>query len=288
MPTTMRDASYNGTTSVLAEANGKTEMREARAMTVSTAALRIGLAHFIHEFSKPLQVVYWTASMMDKLMPKARGCSDPFVDKMFRELKGGVDQLILLVSALESQLKSLWMIDPCFDSVNINSLLDELLQSDAMSFADGGICIDKDLDADLPAIRGDEKLLRHVFLNLFSNAVDAMPSGGVLSVKTSMREGSLWLEVTDTGVGIPPDLDIFRPFTTSKPKGMGLGLAITRHIIETHGGTISYESDPGKGTTFYLSLPRMIETNTTPDRGEAAGANNSDGILQFYAQAADR
>ncbi|HEX6769593.1 MAG TPA: HAMP domain-containing sensor histidine kinase [Candidatus Binatia bacterium] len=278
MAPAMSETIDTGALSQPAKADGKTAMRQPPAMTVSTAALRIGLAHFIHEINNPLQSVYWTAGMMDKLMPKANGCGDPFVGKMFHELKGGVDRLVSLVGALESQLKSLWMIDPCFAAVNVDSLIDGLLQSEATSFADAGIRIVKDIGANLPAVRGDEKLLRQIFLNLIRNAVDAMPKGGVLSVRTDRREASLWLELSDTGVGIPPGVDVFRPFATSKPKGMGLGLAITRHIVETHGGTISYESQPGKGTTFYLSLPRIIETNPRPCLGEAAGENNSDGL----------
>ena len=71
-----------------------------------------------------------------------------------------------------------------------------------------------------------------------------------MSVSAGARAGSVWLEIADTGAGIAPDLDAFQPFTTSKPRGMGLGLAITRHIVEIHGGTITYQSASGKGTTF--------------------------------------
>jgi len=123
-----------------------------------------------------------------------------------------------------------------------------------------GIRIDKDTVGVLPVIQGDRQLLRHVFLNLFRNAVDAMPNGGVFTVRAGTRARLLWIELSDTGGAIPPDFDAFRPFTTTKPEGLGLGLAITRHIVEIHGGTISYQSEPGKGTTFYLTFPQMGET----------------------------
>lgn len=88
--------------------------------------------------------------------------------------------------------------------------------------------------------------------------------------RAGTRERSLWFELSDTGVEIPSDLDVFQPFATSKPGGMGLGLAITRHIVETHGGTMSYKSQPSKGTTLYLSLPQMIETKSDSAQREPA------------------
>ena len=284
----MTESHYNGGPLQPATGNATTELREPPVMTVSTAALRIGLAHFIHEINNPLQLIYSTANMMDTLMPKANGSGDPFVGKMFQGLRNGVDQLIALISSLRSQLESLWMINPSFDAVNLSALIDEILHSHAATFDTCCIRVHMDIAAHLPAIHGDKQLLRHVFLNLFKNAVDAMPKGGVLSVTAGARERSLWLELSDTGIGIPPDLDVFQPFVTSKPKGMGLGLAITRHIIETHRGTISYRSQPGTGTTFSLSFPRMIETKTISGRREPAEDDDSDGVLELRGDAADR
>ena len=276
MQTTMRDTQHNGAPSQPGKANGQIKSCAPPAMTVATATLRIGLAHFIHEINNPLQQVYWTATMMDTLMPKAHGSGDPFVGKLFQQLKCGLDHLVSLISSLEPQLKTLWMINPSYDLVNSNSLIDEILQSDAVRLNTRGICIDKGADGELPVIQGDKQLLRHVFLNLFRNAVDAMPNGGVLTVRTGTLERSLWLELSDTGCGIPPDLDAFQPFTTSKPDGLGLGLAITRHIVEIHGGTINYQSEPGKGTTFYLSFPHKAETKEHSCRPETVEENKSD------------
>ena len=274
MPTTLSEPIYTSAPSQPTNENGDIKMREPPALTVSTAALRVGLAHFIHEINNPLQQVYWTAKMMDTLMPKANGSGDPFVGKLFQELTRGLDRLISLVSSLELQLKALWMINPSSESVNVNSLIDEILQTDLASLGANGIRIDKETGTGLPLMQADKQLLRYVFLNLFRNAADAMPKGGVLSVRAGTRRGSLWIEVSDTGIEMPPDLDVFQPFATSKPEGMGLGLAITRHIVEIHGGTISYRSDPGKGKTFYLSFPQMFETEEDSTRLEAAQYGN--------------
>jgi signal transduction histidine kinase len=256
----MTEAKYHGHLYQSADAPESNESLRTPAATVSPDALRIGLAHFIHEINTPLQMVYWAADMMDTHMPKTSGCGDPFAGKMLQELKGGVDQLISLVGSLRSQLESLWQINPSMNSVDLNSLIVDVVQSEAARFGAGGIRVDTEIAAALPAIQADEKLLRQVFVNLFRNAADAMPEGGVLTVRADARAGSVGLEIADTGAGIAPELDAFQPFTTSKPRGMGLGLAITRHIVEIHGGTIAYRSEPGKGTTFYLRFSRSFET----------------------------
>jgi signal transduction histidine kinase len=97
--------------------------------------------------------------------------------------------------------------------------------------------------------------MRQVILNLANNAVDAMPGGGQLTVKALSSGDGVVLEITDTGIGISPDVDIFEPFFTTKPHGTGIGLTIVRQIVQAHRGTISYHSEPGKGTSFFIRLP---------------------------------
>ena len=100
--------------------------------------------------------------------------------------------------------------------------------------------------------------LQQVFLNLLLNAIEAMPKGGTLSLKTNHNpeKNTVEIEISDTGKGIANEMidTIFQPFVTTKRKGTGLGLAITRRLIEQQGGTISVKSHPGQGTVFYLSL----------------------------------
>jgi signal transduction histidine kinase len=101
--------------------------------------------------------------------------------------------------------------------------------------------------------------LQQVFLNLFMNARDAMPSGGVLEVRTFCNNGSVEVEVADTGVGIPGDhlKRIFDPFFTTKTsgRGTGLGLSVSYGIIKEHAGKIDVRSTPGRGTAFRLEFP---------------------------------
>jgi signal transduction histidine kinase len=111
----------------------------------------------------------------------------------------------------------------------------------------------------LPEIRGDLGKLQQVFLNLFLNARDAMEGGGDLTIRTWSDNGSVRVEVADSGHGIPPEnlARIYDPFFTTKAtrKGTGLGLAVTYGIVKEHGGSIEVDSRPGAGTRFVLAFP---------------------------------
>jgi len=107
----------------------------------------------------------------------------------------------------------------------------------------------------------DPPRIKQILLNLCRNAVEAMPAGGVLSLRAASQNGEVVLEVSDTGVGVPPsDVGrIFEPFYTTKPAGTGLGLPVCRRVAEAHGGRLTFESRPGQGTTFRVHLPRHLE-----------------------------
>lgn len=109
----------------------------------------------------------------------------------------------------------------------------------------------------------DEKQLQRVFLNLTRNAVQAMPDGGKLTVKTSETKDRVEIEFRDTGIGIADEnmTKLFTPLFTTKAKGIGMGLAICKKIVEEHDGTIDFESKVGQGTTFTIKLPKKEEAN---------------------------
>ena len=116
----------------------------------------------------------------------------------------------------------------------------------------------------LPAVRADEGQLRAVFLNLLRNSREAMPSGGVVTIRTRRERDAIEVEVSDTGGGIPPgDLTrIFEAFYSTKERGTGLGLAFTRQVVEEHGGSIRCDSAVGRGTTFVVRLPAAADERT--------------------------
>ncbi len=120
------------------------------------------------------------------------------------------------------------------------------------------IKIKTDFDPNLPETMADPMQLQQVFLNLMFNAIEAMPDGGAVAVKTSYdREvNTVNIAIADTGEGIEQSLldQIFQPFFTTKRKGSGLGLAVTRRLVEQHGGQVYVESAPNKGTVFNISF----------------------------------
>jgi signal transduction histidine kinase len=114
------------------------------------------------------------------------------------------------------------------------------------------------LDENLPIILGDPVHLGQIIRNILSNAIQAMPEGGNLTIKSEVpSQGWVDISTTDTGVGIPEDnlTKIFEPLFTTKAKGIGLGLAITKTLVEAHGGTIDVQSEIGTGSTFIVRLP---------------------------------
>jgi two-component system sensor histidine kinase AtoS len=142
--------------------------------------------------------------------------------------------------------------------VNVNNIIESVLtmQTSAKNME---IKIVKSLDAPLPDIFVDPMQVKQAILNLYANAVEAMPNGGVVSIKTSANEhkGMVLIEIADTGTGITEDVKekIFQPFFSTKSKGTGLGLAITKQIIEQHGGTIHAYNNKDGGAVFTILLP---------------------------------
>ncbi|MEM2879958.1 MAG: PAS domain S-box protein [Candidatus Bathyarchaeia archaeon] len=108
-----------------------------------------------------------------------------------------------------------------------------------------------------PKMKADSEKLKRIFVNLIRNAVDAMPKGGTLTIKSMKKGDSVVFTVSDTGVGMTKEVmeKLWTPLFTTKAKGMGFGLAICKRFVEAHGGTITVESAPGKGTTFTVTLP---------------------------------
>ena len=121
----------------------------------------------------------------------------------------------------------------------------------------------------LPELNFDPQQLHQVLLNLFKNALEAMPRGGELTVTTRVRGEHAEILVADTGEGMTPEVaaNVFQPYFTTKTKGTGLGLAISQGIIQEHGGAISVKSAPGQGTAFTIRLPLEPAASPAPPAG---------------------
>jgi len=139
--------------------------------------------------------------------------------------------------------------------LDLRTLLAEVMKMFTSEAEQFQILLTHELPAELPLIHADSERLKQIFLNLFKNALEAMPAGGKLSVSAFPQGQTLVISVSDTGSGIPEGVDIFQPFITTKSHGTGLGLSVVRELLSAHGGTISYTSKKGEGTTFQIVLP---------------------------------
>ena len=139
--------------------------------------------------------------------------------------------------------------------VNLKELVEAVLSSVIMP---SKIIMQIQIVDDFPEVKADLQLLKRILINLVTNAVQAMPDGGKLTLKSQITsDGQVTVSVEDTGVGIPEKIksQIFTPLFTTKPRGQGFGLAVCKRAIEAHGGSISFESQEGKGAKFTIKFP---------------------------------
>jgi signal transduction histidine kinase len=152
------------------------------------------------------------------------------------------------------------MPQPELSSVNLNEIVRTVVKLFEGQFSAVGrpaITPELHLEDGLPLIQADATLLHRAIENLVLNAMDAMPAGGVLMLRTAHKDGEVTLEISDTGTGLTPEESerLFTPYYTTKQHGTGLGLAIVQAVVADHGGRISVESETGVGTSFHIDLP---------------------------------
>jgi signal transduction histidine kinase len=153
------------------------------------------------------------------------------------------------------------MPQPHLQPVQVNDVVRgvmELCRAQCEAPGQNKIHCSTELDPALPRVTADAELLHRAISNLVLNAIDAMPNGGTLTARTHAENGKLSIEVADTGSGMTQEETekIFTPYYTNKKNGTGLGLAIAQSVVSDHLGRIRLESQPGRGSTFVIELPR--------------------------------
>lgn len=206
-----------------------------------------------HEVKNPLHALTLNLHLLEKEISVRAGASAA-AREYLTILRSEIERIHRIV---DNFLRFSKPAIPEVRPLNANALLDRVLSLIAFEAAEHHVTIDTAFDAALPAVPGDEGQLSQVFLNLAMNALQAMPDGGGLTVSTRLDRGSVEIAVKDTGEGIQPAAlpHVFDPYYTTRPRGMGLGLAIAHRIVEGHHGTIDAETDVGKGTTMIVRLP---------------------------------
>jgi PAS domain S-box-containing protein len=228
-------------------------MEEQMTQTEKLTSLGLLAAGVAHEVNTPLAVISNYIQMLAKQMPE----DDPrhnIIDKIVKQTFRASEIVNNLLNFSRTGAADLADID-------VNRVVEETLSLVAHPLKTSQIHIVKQLGESLPPVRGSANKLQQVFLNLFLNARDAMPAGGMLEVRTAAHNGSVEVEVADTGAGIPREHihRIFDPFFTTKSngRGTGLGLSVSYGIIKEHAGKIDVRSTPGKGTSFHVEFPAL-------------------------------
>ena len=228
-------------------------MEEQLSQTEKLTSLGLLAAGVAHEVNTPLAVISNYIQMLAKQMPDGdprQSIIEKIVKQTFRASEI-VNNLLNFSRTGAAQATD----------VDVNRVVEETLSLVAHPMKTSQIQIVKHLGETLPPVRGSANKLQQVFLNLFLNARDAMPGGGLLEIRTGAHNGSVEIEVVDTGAGIPREHihRIFDPFFTTKAsgRGTGLGLSVSYGIIKEHSGKIDVRSTPGKGTSFHVEFPAV-------------------------------
>jgi signal transduction histidine kinase len=229
------------------------EQRERLVQAERVAAWRELARRLAHELKNPLFPLQITVENMQR----ARAGYPEQFDEVFRE---GTSTLLAELSKLKQIIGRFSdfakMPAPEIGAVNLNGLVTETMRLFEAQLSQAGIRAAAQLDPRLGPVQADAEQLTRVLRNLILNAVDAMPEGGSLTVRTRALGSGARLEVSDTGQGLTPEecARLFTPYYTTKTHGTGLGLAIVQSVVSDHKGRIAVESEKGKGTTFRIDL----------------------------------
>jgi signal transduction histidine kinase len=221
------------------------------------------IASVSHELRTPLNVILgWATSLQRRAADPTRTREAVAILERNAKMLWQLVEDLIDVSRIASGRVQLRM-EPVDLGLIVRASIDTLRPS-ANARRVGLSCI---IDPELPEVRGDEVRLQQVVWNLIWNALKFTPSGGRVDVRVNKTDGGAELVIADTGIGIDPGFlpHVFEPFRQGTPsgsdpsRGLGLGLAIVRHLIELHGGTIDAHSDGiGRGARFRVTLPTMV------------------------------
>ena len=215
-----------------------------------SGALEQMMDQVVHEIRNPLTSIGGFARKVYGNLPEG----DP--SRKYMEMI--IDDVAILENMIKQLIELKTMAVSYKEPTNINDVILEALKVFDQEIKEKSINVETELVDNLPLIPVDRKLFKRALCNLIKNSIEAMvEKTRVLKIASRMSEDRLEVQITDTGKGIPRDKlkNIFDPLVTSKVYGPGLGLTFTYKIIQDHKGTISVDSEPGKGTTFTISFP---------------------------------
>jgi PAS domain S-box-containing protein len=227
------------------------EMQQALLQSEKLAAMGRLTSQIAHELNNPIYGIMNTLELLKTEIPPE--------SKRRRILELSLSEIQRLAEMLRNMLSFSKPEEEKRRPVKINELVEGILLVMEKQMWESNIKVETYFDVTLPEVMASTNQMRQVMLNLLKNAKEAMPKGGVLTVRTSREDGKVMVAIQDTGMGIPGEIKdkIFEAFFTTKQKvkGVGLGLSVCYGIIKDHGGEIKVESEVDKGTTFTILLP---------------------------------
>ncbi|HEY7673254.1 MAG TPA: PAS domain S-box protein [Gammaproteobacteria bacterium] len=247
------------------------DLSEQRALEEERRALEARLAHvgrfslmsemaagIAHEINQPLSAIVTYSQAARRLLDG----KELDTDSLAQACKGISDQAQRAAQVIENLRNFIRKRDAEKRELDLNAVINDAMSLVLADTDRAGIPVSSSFAADLPKIEGNAVQLQQVLLNLTHNAVDALQTPAQrakgIEIRTfSSTEAGVCFEVRDHGPGVPPQLGegMFHPFVTTKPEGLGVGLAISRTIVNSHGGTLTYDSNSGGGAVFTVSLP---------------------------------
>ena len=213
----------------------------------ATRAVRELASGVAHEIGNPLNAISLDLQILRRDYPENESISEC------------IHQVARLDGILKGFLQALRPSRPNLMAGSVAEPLTSCLASLKNQFEDRAISVTVDIQTALPQIALDRDQLEQVFFNLIKNALEAVKDGGKIALEIGADDNDVVTTITDSGAGIPAEqlVHLFEPYRTTKEHGTGLGLMISQRIVRDHGGTISVESEPGRGTTFTVRLPRL-------------------------------
>jgi len=213
------------------------------------ASLGTASAMFAHEIANPLDGISSSLQLLESELNRK-----PDTDIRLRRILDISTEEIERLGSLVNEFRILARPQVVnLRPATLVDLVNDVLVPQIAVCRNAGIAVKREF-GDLQPVLLDRDKMKQVILNLCKNAIEAMPQGGVLTLRAFQSQDKAVLEITDTGVGIPQEMDVFQLFTTTKPAGSGLGLPVVRQIIAAHHGHIEYTSEIGHGTTFRIYL----------------------------------
>ncbi|MBN1102737.1 MAG: PAS domain S-box protein [Deltaproteobacteria bacterium] len=235
-------------TGIIRDVSEERQMERKLLQSERLAAVGQAVAHVAHEIKNPLMIIGGFAGQIRRNLQDERDAVK--VDMILDEVK----RLERLVAGLGDFTKTYRLVKR---PAELSAIIKDVIRIMAGVYPPESFSFSEEYDGNLGEIDCDPDKLKQVFINIFSNGCEAMADGGRITISMARVPTGVEIRISDHGVGIPEDQlrHVFEPFYTTREKGLGLGLAISYKIIEAHGGEISAESEPGKGTTFIIRLP---------------------------------